>query len=112
MPVTILKNLDDQLVNITDEVGLQETSGWWFSVAAADLDGDGDQDLIGGNLGQNYKYQASYEEPFEVYYHDFDLNGSKDIVLTYHNFGNRFPLRGRSCSSEQVPQLSEKIRYL
>ena len=73
------------------------------------MDGDGDQDLIVGNLGLNYKYQASEEEPFEVYYYDFDENGSKDVVLAYYNFGTLYPLRGRSCSSQQVPMIKDKF---
>ena len=109
MPITLLRNSEDGFVQVTSDSTTLNTTGWWFSISAADMDGDGDQDLIAGNLGLNYKYQASLEEPFKVYYDDFDLNGSKDIVLAYYNFGGLFPLRGRSCSSEQVPQLSEKF---
>ena len=110
MPITVLRNKGSKFENVTGQMNLTGATGWWFSLSAADLDNDGDQDLVAGNLGLNYKYKASKEEPFKVYYHDFDLNGSKDIVLAYYNFGNLFPLRGRSCSSEQVPQLSEKFR--
>ena len=28
--------------------------GWWQSVKAADLDGDGDNDLVLGNYGNNF----------------------------------------------------------
>ena len=66
-------------------------------------------DLIAGNLGLNYKYQASETEPFEVYYYDFDHYGNKDIVLAYYNFGEQFPLRGRACSAEQVPEIKKKF---
>ncbi|MEO1451439.1 MAG: hypothetical protein AAFV07_18050, partial [Bacteroidota bacterium] len=61
------------------------------------------------NLGQNYKYQASEEEPFEVYYDDFDENGLKDIVLSYYNFGEKYPVRGRSCSAQQIPALASQF---
>jgi hypothetical protein len=108
-PVSVFKNTGDRFERKIDPAFQQKTTGWWFSIEAADMDGDGDQDLVVGNLGLNHKYKASVEEPFKVYYDDFDLNGSKDIVLAYYNFGDLFPLRGRSCSSEQVPQLSEKF---
>ncbi|MEL6650259.1 MAG: VCBS repeat-containing protein, partial [Bacteroidota bacterium] len=85
----------------------ENTRAWWFSLESADLDGDGDEDLITGNLGENYKYHASEGEPFSVHYEDFDANGLADIVLSYYNFGERVPLRGRSCSSEQVPMLKK-----
>ncbi len=110
MPITLLQNEGDHFTNVTADYGLDKSTGWWFSVAAADMDGDGDQDLIAGNLGLNYKYQASEEEPFEVFYYDFDENGSKDVVLAYYNFGIQYPLRGRSCSSQQVPMIQDKFK--
>ena len=50
------------------------------------------------------------DEPFEVFYDDFDDNGKKDIVLAYYNYGIQFPLRGFSCSSQQVPDLQDKFK--
>ncbi|MFK7926339.1 MAG: VCBS repeat-containing protein [Bacteroidia bacterium] len=91
----------------TQKTLTENTRGWWYSIESADLDGDGDEDLITGNLGENYKYHASEGEPFSVHYEDFDANGQKDIVLSYYNFGERVPLRGKSCSSEQVPMLKK-----
>ena len=78
-------------------------------MATADFDKDGDQDFIVGNLGENYKYKASEEEPFEVYAKDFDDNGSLDIVFGYHEKGKIFPLRGRECSSNQMPFIKKKF---
>ncbi len=109
MPITLLRYDGTTFVEATDQLGLGDTHGWWFSVAAADVDNDGDPDLVAGNLGLNYKYHASPEEPFEVHYDDFDNSGSKDIVLSYYNFGEQFPLRGRSCSSQQVPLIGKKF---
>ena len=107
-PLIILQQTNDGFERIVDQV-LDEQVGWWFSLEKADFDGDGDQDFVAGNLGLNYKYKASPEEPFEVYYDDFDANGSKDIVLAYYNFGELYPLRGRECSSQQVPQIKESF---
>ena len=109
MAVSIFENKQGKGFEKLAVPDLASTTGWWFSVETADMDGDGDQDIIAGNLGRNYKYKAREAEPFEVYYYDFDENGSEDIVLTYYNFGIQYPLRGRSCSSEQVPELKEKF---
>lgn len=82
-------------------------TGWYFTVSSMDIDNDGDMDFLLGNLGENYKYKANEKEPFEVYYHDFDDNGKKDLVLGYYNFGNLFPVRGRECSSQQMPEIKK-----
>ena len=88
---------------------LDQLKGWWFTIKEADIDNDGDMDLLVGNLGENYKYKAKPESPFEIYYNDFDQNGKNDIVLTYYNYGIQYPLRGFSCSAQQVPEIKEKF---
>ena len=92
------------------ENGLSDYKGWWFSLAQADVDHDGDIDLVAGNLGLNYKYQASDEASFDLYVDDFDLNNSQDLVLGYFNNGEQFPVRGRQCSSEQIPAIEVKFK--
>jgi len=93
----------------TEDYGLEKSSGWWYSIIADDFDKDGDLDLVAGNLGLNYKYQASDTESFDVYAHDYDENGHLDIVLGYYNEGVQYPVRGRQCSSGQVPAISFKF---
>lgn len=109
MPITFIRYDGKKFKNETRKKGIENSQGWWYSIAAEDMDGDGDEDLIVGNLGLNYKYQATADEPFEVFYNDFDENGQKDIVLSYYNFGDRYPLRGRSCSAQQVPDIKYKF---
>lgn len=109
MRITIFTNTGGKLTKATQELGLGNTSGWWNTIELADIDGDGDQDLIAGNLGKNIKYQASTEEPFKVYSYDFDNNGSNDIVLSYYQQGKCFPVRGRQCSSQQMPFIKKKF---
>jgi len=110
MPITVLKNDSGYFSNSTAEVGLEDSRGWWFSIKSADFDNDGDLDFIVGNLGLNYKYKATEEETFDIYFNDFDNNSSGDIVLSYYNEGEKFPLRGRECSSQQMPGIKKKFK--
>ena len=109
MSIQFFSNTSKGFLNVTENTGMDNTEGWWFSITSDDFDGDGDIDFVAGNLGLNYKYQATEQNPFEVFADDFDKNGKKDIVLSYYNFGTLFPLRGRSCSSQQIPSISKKF---
>lgn len=109
MPIKVFENTGNKLVEKTEEAGLAAFKGWWYSLTPCDPDQDGDMDFVAGNLGLNSKYQASMEEPLQVYYHDYDRNGSKDVVLVYFNEGEAYPVRGRSCSSEQIPELADQF---
>lgn len=110
MPVTMLQNNNGVFENITASVGLEESVGWWWSINEGDFDNDGDMDYIIGNNGLNYKYKATEDETFDIYVEDFDKNSKEDIVLSYYNDGEQYPVRGRQCSSQQVPGIKEKFK--
>lgn len=88
----------------------QDIRGLYYSIHAADLNGDERDDYILGNLGSNGKWKASIDKPFEVYSHDFDDNGSYDIVLANYSGDELVPVRGRQCSSEQIPTISDEFK--
>lgn len=108
MPISVLRNKNGFFQDITSDLNLSDSTGWWFSINEGDFDKDGDIDYIVGNLGLNYKYKATKEETFDIYFNDFDGNNTKDIVLSYFDEGKKYPLRGRECSSQQMPAIKKK----
>jgi hypothetical protein len=110
MPIVALRNNQGRFEDMTKNLGLEDTTGWWFSINEGDFDKDGDMDFIVGNLGLNYKYKANEKETFDIYFNDFDGNGTNDIVLSYFNGGKKYPLRGRECSSQQMPSIKKKFQ--
>ena len=110
MPLTIFENTDGIFNDATEKYGTTETSGWWNVLKVADLDGDGDEDIVAGNLGLNIKYKASISEPFTLYAKDFDRNGTHDVYLGYYDHdGVCYPVRGRQCSSQQLPFVKKEF---
>lgn len=110
MSITVFSLSDGVFTNQTAEYGLDHTVGWWNMLHKADFDKDGDDDLIAGNLGLNYKYKAKPEKTFDVYANDYDENGNLDIVLGYYQDDKQFPVRGLSCSSAQIPDIKKKFK--
>lgn len=108
MSPTVYINHNGILEKAESFENLSTLAGWWFSCTASDIDGDGLMDFTLGNIGMNNKFHASKEKPLKVYGGDFDHNGSNDIVLSKLSKGKYVPARGRQCSSEQVPFVSDK----
>ena len=109
MAITILENHQGEFKESTVERGLEDTEGWWQSIAILDIDKDGDEDIIAGNIGNNNKYKPTVEKPLRVFYADFDQNGHGDIVLSKQEDEELLPVRGRECSSQQMPFISDKF---
>ena len=110
MGIEVFINNKGQLSKEPNYTDLALAKGWWNKILVEDVDGDGDKDIIAGNLGLNYKFHASKEKPFHVYTNDFDNNGTEDIILAKYYNSKQVPVRGKSCTSQQMPFLKEKIK--
>jgi enediyne biosynthesis protein E4 len=64
------------------ETNLVNLHGWWQSVTSADMDGDGDQDLIIGNIGENFYLRPDSAHPVKLWMNDFDGNGVVEKIIT------------------------------
>ncbi len=109
-PVRVWRNTGSALEEQTAALGLQERTGWWTSIAAADVDGDGRLDYVVGNVGLNTKYRASAEEPAVLFAGDLDGTGRSNIVEARWENGRLYPVRGRSKSAYAMPSLRRKFR--
>ena len=103
MPITILLNLNGHYTDHTAQYLPQQTSGWWNKLLVTDLNHDGHPDIIAGNLGLNSQCRASVQEPAEMYYKDFDNNGSVDPILCLYIQHHSYPFLTRD---ELVHQIS------
>ena len=83
--------------------------GWWQSVAHIDFDGDGDEDLLVGNLGLNSKLMASTQEPVKLYLDDFDRNGKLDAIMTTSSKGEETIFTSREVLGTQFPSLHRQF---
>lgn len=107
--IGFFKNNQGVFVKQSDKENITDTKGWWFSIKETDINNDGLPDYLVGNVGLNIKFKASTEKPFKVYANDFDKNGTMDIVLGKKYNGEYVPVRGRECSSQQMPFIQQKF---
>lgn len=106
--IGLYRNTGNAFEKVSESSGLGDLKGWWFSVTQTDTNKDGLPDYVVGNVGLNTKFKASEEKPFKVYANDFDSNGTLDVVLSQPYKEKYVPVRGRECSSEQMPFLAKK----
>jgi len=78
----VLKNVDGIQFEIVADASMKSMHGAWSSIGAGDFDGDGDQDLILGNLGENHRFNVDEQHPMHLYAVDLDQNGTIDPLTT------------------------------
>ncbi|HWZ04806.1 MAG TPA: FG-GAP-like repeat-containing protein, partial [Mucilaginibacter sp.] len=109
MPITVLINTPDGFKDKTSDYFDSPQKGFWFQIAFADVNGDGKPDLIAGNLGLNTQIHASEKEPAELYYADFDNNGSIDPFFNFYIQGKSYPFVSRDELNEQIYPMRRKF---
>ena len=113
MPVRTFRNLNGRLQEVTEQSGIGKLNGMWRSLTVADLDMDGDMDLVAGNLGNNNKFRASGSRPYQLFAKDIDKNGTVDIIPAYHIRDDKgeyhlFPAIDQTEFSQEVPTIKKK----
>lgn len=109
MPISFFENTNAKFTNVTSRYTDVKEVGWWSSIAKGDFNEDGKNDYIVGNIGLNNKFHPSAQYPLEIFCNDFDKSGTKDIVLAKYQNNICYPVRGKSCSTEQMSFISKKF---
>ncbi|GGD71246.1 hypothetical protein GCM10011514_39200 [Emticicia aquatilis] len=109
MPITVFEVTEGKLTDKTENYFDRKLSGWWNKLTVEDLNGDGSPDLLVGNLGLNSQCKVSDKQPTELYYKDFDDNGSIDPILCTYIQGKSYPYLTRDELLEQVPTKRPKF---
>jgi hypothetical protein len=109
MPITVFKMENGKLINSTSKYFDKQYPGWWNTISVGDLNGDKRPDLVIGNMGFNTQFRATEKEPLEIYYKDFDKNGSVDPIFSFYIQGKRYPYITRDELVGQLPILRKRF---
>jgi enediyne biosynthesis protein E4 len=90
------------------EGAVTNRKGWWQSVTAADLDGDGDEDLVLGNLGGNFYLKPDSGHPVKLWVNDFSNNVIPEKILTRTLQSRDIPVFLKREVTDQIPTLKKQ----
>lgn len=102
VPVSVFIAVGKTLENQTEKYFDKAYSGFWNKIETSDLNKDGKLDLLVGNLGLNTQFKVSDQQPAELYFKDFDNNGSVDPFFCFYIQGNSYPYVTRDEMLEQL----------
>ncbi len=110
MPISVFENKNGKLV-LKPSKQLDKSNGFWNTLEVADLDQDGDLDLLIGNHGLNSRLKASKDKPLGLLVNDFDDNRTAEQILTMYNGDKSYPLALRHDLVMQLPSLKKDYLY-
>ena len=90
---------------------LNNMKGWWNFMLPFDFDGDGDLDILAGNLGENSRFHPTLEHPLRLYVADFDDNKQLEQILTYYLQDREIPFANYDELTKQIPTLKKKYLF-
>lgn len=111
MSIKVYQNTKTGFVDKTSAYFPESENGFWQSLILTDLNGDGRTDVVAGNLGTNSQLRVSRKEPAELYYADFDNNGSIDPFFCFHIQGVSYPFVSRDELNDQIYAMRKRFGF-
>jgi hypothetical protein len=111
MPIKVFSFNGKDFQDQTTRYFKTEQTGFWSSLKIADLNADGKPDILAGNLGLNSQIKASEKEPAELFFADFDKNGSIDPFFNFYVHGKSYPFVSRDELNDQIYPMRKKFPY-
>jgi hypothetical protein len=111
MPITLFMNDGKRLLKVDKLAGCEKSDGWWNRIEAADIDKDGDEDFVLGNLGLNSYFKPTAAEPISLYISDFDKNGSIEPIFVHSRDGKEFTYALRQDIIKQLTFLKKEFVF-
>lgn len=108
-PIRVFSRTAEQWTERTQELGLASLIGWWNSVAVGDFDGDGQLDLLAGNLGRNSVAEIWGSGQARILFGEFDGTGTVGVVESAQQGGVLHPLRDRKLLTAALPDLPSRF---
>ena len=94
------------------KTNMSNMNGWWQAIKAADLDGDGKEDLVLGNMGENFYLQPDEANPVKLWINDFDGNGELDKIFSRTVNGKDVPVFLKREFTDMLPSFKkENLRH-
>jgi hypothetical protein len=87
---------------------LEDKQGWWQTIAAVDVNGDGKMDLVIGNIGENFYLRPDKANPVRLWTNDFDNNGTAEQFVTRSIAGKDMPVFLKREITDQFPGLKKQ----
>lgn len=109
MPLRVFAFDDGTAREKTEALGFSQSQGWWFSLASEDLDGDGNTDVLAGNNGLNFRYQASPERPFHLFAKDYNEDGTVDPILAEYDDNTLYPVVLKEVMAKELRFVNAKF---
>ena len=100
--ISVFAYENGKMINKTDDYFEKNYQGWWNKIEVGDFNKDGKPDLMVGNWGTNTQLKVSESEPLDMYFKDFDSNGSVEPILCCYIQGKSYPYITRDELLNQI----------